>query len=284
MIEKVIQEKVVYMENTSLRLYDNRELDDYPSHWHTPAEIICSVEGEYTVVCKNHKYRLVEGDTLIICPGTIHSLHAPPSGNRIIFQANCNVLYSIKQIETLLSLVGPALHITPTHFPNKSAQVYQLVLEIRDQYFADTPWSEALIYSKLIEMMVLVGEGYTENKNLYDATPRKSQEYNAKLLAVCTYIQKHCTEALTLDEVADQVGFSKFHFERLFKQFTGVPFYRYLNLQRIALAEEMLIDPAISVTDVAMRCGFSSATSFTRMFKNIKLCPPTEFRRMYNTN
>lgn len=76
-------------------------------------------------------------------------------------------------------------------------------------------------------------------------------------------------------------SFSKFYFSRLFKQFTNVSFYKYVNQKRIEKAAEMLTEPNISITNVALSCGFESLSSFIRMFKIVKGCTPTEFRNMY---
>lgn len=76
-------------------------------------------------------------------------------------------------------------------------------------------------------------------------------------------------------------GFSKFYFSRLFKQFTNVSFYKYVNQKHIEKAAEMLTEPNISITNVALSCGFESLSSFIRMFKIVKGCTPTEFRNMY---
>ena len=89
------------------------------------------------------------------------------------------------------------------------------------------------------------------------------------------------SENLTLDDIANIAGFSKFHFTRLFKQFTNVSFYKFLNQKRIANAEKLLANPEYTITDVALNSGFSSLSSFIRMFKIIKNCTPTEFRSMY---
>ena len=76
-------------------------------------------------------------------------------------------------------------------------------------------------------------------------------------------------------------GFSKFYFSRLFKQFTNVSFYKYVNQKRIEKAAKMLTEPNISIANVALSCGFESLSSFIRMFKIVKGCTPTEFRNMY---
>ena len=93
----------------------------------------------------------------------------------------------------------------------------------------------------------------------------------------------HCTEELSLDEIAGMTGFSKFHFSRLFKEFTGTSFYKYLNVRRISHAERLLLDPQLNVTDAAVLSGFNSISAFMRMFKIIKGCTPTEFRNLYSS-
>lgn len=84
-------------------------------------------------------------------------------------------------------------------------------------------------------------------------------------------------------EIKDEYlsSFSKFYFSRLFKQFTNVSFYKYVNQKRIEKAAKMLTEPNISITNVALSCGFESLSSFIRMFKIVKGCTPTEFRNMY---
>ena len=85
---------------------------------------------------------------------------------------------------------------------------------------------------------------------------------------------------MSLDDAANLAGFSKYHFTRLFKDFTGYSFYKYLNKKRIEHAERLLIDPEVLITEAALQSGFSSLSSFIRMFKIIKGCTPTEFRNM----
>ncbi|MDD3414075.1 MAG: AraC family transcriptional regulator [Lachnospiraceae bacterium] len=284
MIENLhgIQETVNFKENTGLRLYDNTECENYPDHWHSPLEIIMPIKNSYKVVCNNTAFHLREGDIIFINPGIIHSLEAPLVGERLIFQADFSLLHSIKELESTLSIISPALLITAEEATSSHEQIRKLILSIQDEYFADAPLSEAAIYSKLIEIFVLVGREYTSNRSIFDNNTSKQKEYTEKFLFVCDYINEHCTEELTLDYIADMAGFSKFHFSRLFKQFANVSFYKYLNQKRIAYAERLLINPEISVTEVALRSGFASLSSFIRMFKIIKNCTPTEFKKMYS--
>ena len=112
---------------------------------------------------------------------------------------------------------------------------------------------------------------------------RYSKEYIEKFNTIFDYIDKNYTEDLSLDVVSGVAGFSKFHFSRLFKQFTDMSFYDYLNQRRVCAAEALLLDPDIPITEIAMRSGFSSISTFNRVFKSFKECTPSEFKKMYHT-
>ncbi|MFA9466369.1 MAG: helix-turn-helix domain-containing protein [Velocimicrobium sp.] len=281
---KGIHETVNYKENTNIRLYDNTEAEDYPAHWHTPIEIIMPLENFYSVFYNNHVFELNPGEIIIICPGVIHTLKAPKIGRRIIFQAELSMFHEIKELESVLSLLNPTFIITPKSLPSIHGKLYQYMLEIMEEYKKDSSLTETIIYSRLLEMFALIGRSHVKNIPLLDTGNIKQKEYTEKFIFICNYISEHCTEELTLEEVASYAGFSKYHFTRLFKQFTNISFYKYVNKKRIATAETLLINPQLTITDVALRSGFSSPSAFIRMFKILKSCTPTEFRQMYIHN
>ena len=285
MIESLngIFETINYKQSTSIKLYDNDEYEDYPAHWHTTPEIIMPTENIYTVECYNQIITLREGDIILICPGCIHTLYAPEKGRRIIFQADINPLRFMKEIETLVTIISPLIVITPEDFPSIYDKVKSLLLEIKDEYLSSSSFSEVSIYSKTLEIITLIGRSRaaTGMKTISPDAPRKQEEYIEKFIEICNYISAHCSDELNLEAVASMSGFSKFYFSRLFKQFTNVSFYKYVNQKRIEKAAEMLTEPNISITNVALSCGFESLSSFIRMFKILKGCTPTEFRNMY---
>lgn len=275
-------ETVNFMRNTHLRLHHNTEPENYPPHWHVPAEIIMPLESSYTAECCGHIYQLQENDILILASCCLHSLFAPASGSRIIFQPDLSVLHSIRALETIQTLLAPAVLITPESAPQLHGQVRSLLLEIQKEYLCNTPFSEAVIYGKLLEMFVMIGRSYAGNTELPPAGHRQ-RDYSEKFIDICSYISLHCSEELTLEETAHLAGFSKYHFTRLFKQYTGQSFYRYVNRKRIGKAEKLLADPKYTITDVALLSGFASMSSFIRMFRLFHGCTPTAFRQLHHT-
>ncbi len=277
-----IFETVNYKKSTTLKLYDNVQYEDYPMHWHPAIEIVMPVKNGYTMKFTNSEVKLRENDICIICPGCVHSIIAPETGRRIIFQPNTTYLRFMKEVELLISMMSPYAIITPEEYPTIHGKLANLLVEIRTEYLQGNSFSEVNIYSKVLEMFVLIGQNSASKSprtSDYSMAPR--EEYATKFMEICDYISAHCAEDLKLDEIADMSGFSKFYFERLFKQFTGTSFYKYVNQKRIEKAVELLIEPGNSVTDVALNCGFMSISSFIRMFKLQKGCTPTEFKSLY---
>ncbi|MCR5790564.1 MAG: AraC family transcriptional regulator [Lachnospiraceae bacterium] len=275
-------ETVDFTAGSSLLLFDNTDYEEYPPHWHPPVEIIMPVVGGYHLECNGKRFDLKEGEILFIAPAVIHHLYAE-RGERFILQADTSLFHTLRDFEYYMSLIHPAVAVTPESFPRIHEEIRQLMYDIRAEYFDTAPLKDAAIYAMLLKMLTLISRERNEvNISFSDVTQGKQQEYLAKFMSICDYINNHCTEDLKLEEVADRAGFSKFHFSRLFKDFTGNTFYRYVNLRRVGVAERLLLDPRINVTEVAVRSGYNSVSAFMRMFKQIKGCTPTEFKRMYN--
>lgn len=277
------KETVNYASNTSIRLYNNDEHEDYPVHWHTSLEIIMPTENIYTVYCNNVEYILQEGDILFISSGVLHQLKAPISGRRYIILADLTPLNSMREFESLIALLSSVVHITPTNSPKIHERLQRLISSIANEYENDALFKDTVIYSKLISIFALIGRNSTLEKSSLDTNSSKELEYSKIFLSVCDYINKHFNENITLEQVADLAGFSKYHFSRIFRQYAELSFYQYLNKKRIMHAATLLMEPDISITDISLQCGFSSISAFIRMFKIHKSCTPSEFKKMYIT-
>jgi len=93
------------------------------------------------------------------------------------------------------------------------------------------------------------------------------------------FLESHLTEEVTLQALAEMVGLSPWHFARAFKRTTGLPPHRWLTARRIERAKTLLADHALSITDVALACGFGGSSQFTRGFKHATGMTPSAFRR-----
>lgn len=286
MIEKLTgtRETVFHPENLQVRLHINVEYEDYPMHWHTDTEIIMPIENIYTVIIDKEKYILNPGDIMIIPSGEIHQLFAPPTGKRYILQCDSALLGGLHGIDSISSDFYPCVYIQSVTGLAYHKQLSNILHQVAEEYLTHPPLYEASIASLLTSFFVIVGRNCLNRERQHTNSIRKKQhQYIDKFLHICQYINEHCVEDLTIDELARLAGFSKYHFSRLFYNFAGVTFYEYLIKRRIIYAEGLLADPNLSVIEIAMQSGFNSLSTFNRNFRAVKKCTPTEYRGMHSS-
>jgi AraC family transcriptional regulator len=110
---------------------------------------------------------------------------------------------------------------------------------------------------------------------------------NAKLSPLPRRILRRVTDRmeagldadLTLVELAAESGYSRTHFSRMFKAATGQTPHRHLLELRLRKAQSMLPDSALSLTDIALACGFSSHAHLSTAFRSRFGMPPSAYRR-----
>jgi AraC family transcriptional regulator len=105
------------------------------------------------------------------------------------------------------------------------------------------------------------------------------QDYQERLNRVLHYIEKNIEQSLSLDEVAEEAGFSQYHFHRLFSAYLGESLHGYVRRLRLERAGKMLKDTPLSVTEIALRSGYENPASFTKAFKQRFGINPKAFRK-----
>lgn len=273
------QEFVEYQGKSTMRIWYNIETYGFASHWHSALEIIMPHENHYDITVNDETYRIVPGEIFAIPPGNMHRLTAPESGSRFIFLFDISFMTRLKGFAGIQSMLVQPLYISKETFPLLCDELRQILLHMTDEYFGDNEYKELTILSLLMSFFVKLGQNRIDAGNLFpDVRLTKQKAYVQKFNDLLDYIDVHYMEELTLEEVASSIGFSKYHFARLFRQYTNFTFCDYLNYRRIKVAEELLIQPGLSITEVALQSGFSSISTFNRLFKLQKNCTPSQFR------
>lgn len=93
-------------------------------------------------------------------------------------------------------------------------------------------------------------------------------------------IRERYYEPLSLDELAQSVMVSKFHFLRTFRRVTGVTPGRFLSAVRLHEAKRLLLTTPLNVSNISVQVGYSSTGSFTRRFTESVGCSPTQYRQL----
>lgn len=98
------------------------------------------------------------------------------------------------------------------------------------------------------------------------------------IMKAIDFIEENLEGKLSLDEVANQVGYSKFHLNRLFSESVGCTLYKYIQIRRLTVAAEKLVHTQKTIIEIAYESNYDSQQSFTLAFKQLYLYTPQRYR------
>lgn len=102
---------------------------------------------------------------------------------------------------------------------------------------------------------------------------------NAKVISIIEFMEANISEPLSLVEIADFVGLSRRQIERLFQSQMGRSPARYYLEVRLDRARHLLRQSTIPVVDVAIACGFVSASHFSKCYREMYGKSPLQERQ-----
>ena len=111
------------------------------------------------------------------------------------------------------------------------------------------------------------------------------EEYIRKIHKVQDYIEHHLGQSLSIEELSNAAGFSKYHFSRIFQGMLHEPLAHYVNRIRMENALFLLAHRTDkNITDIAYELGYTDSAVFSRAFKNYYGASPREYQKEYSKN
>ncbi|MGN6291178.1 MAG: bifunctional helix-turn-helix domain-containing protein/methylated-DNA--[protein]-cysteine S-methyltransferase [Chitinophagaceae bacterium] len=108
-------------------------------------------------------------------------------------------------------------------------------------------------------------------------TTQENIHYN-RIAEAIEYIQEHFKTQPSLEEIAEQIHLSPFHFQRLFTEWAGVSPKKFLQFISVQHAKQILADKQATLFDAAFETGLSGTGRLHDLFVKIEGMTPGEFK------
>lgn len=140
--------------------------------------------------------------------------------------------------------------------------------------------SSKLFVEQAIDLLCtqLIREHSTASALKPVAPPRGLADWQVK--KVTSYMEEYFNHEIGIQELADLVGLSRFHFATAFKLATGQAPHAWLTDLRMTRARQLLGRPGVAVTSIAMEVGYQTPSSFAAAFRKNTGLTPSEYRRL----
>ncbi len=257
----------------------------YPDHWHDSFEILWVKEGSFGLKINSEDITLSPGSIVVVPPGTIHGTHSVGEMYKIyVCGYSPAVIYNFELSIDNMKYLMPFRHIirTKNYIINPTDPMWEtlskLIEDIMSIYQSAGFEKELIIRSEILRLHAALCKCFIGKTNM-------SSEANSYITDAQLYIEKHITEDISPYDIAKELHISYSHFARLLKSNLGCSANELIGKMKTGYAEQLMTaNPDASITDIVAFSGFNSASYFTRVFRKIRGCTPSEFRKMLRKN
>lgn len=161
-----------------------------------------------------------------------------------------------------------------------SQRIYAVMSEMHTEYNGEKVWKDFMFKAKLIELFVLFDR---YRRTLVSKTDTNIQSIKKNdTWSIIHYVYKNRNENITLKSLSKHFYLSVPYISTTFKQCLGISFHVFLRDLRIETACSLLASSKMSIADIAYEVGYSSYSTFVRVFHIRKGVSPVVYRQRAN--
>ncbi|KOP25534.1 hypothetical protein AMR41_14550 [Hapalosiphon sp. MRB220] len=241
---------------------------------HAVTTTFCSAPSErWLDGYRQTEYQTV-GTTAIIPAGTLH---------RCLWEEDVHFMFVAIEPKLLLSLGAEVdapedLELIP-HFATKRDPLIQgILLSLQEELNSNIQANNLYVEQLKTTLVIHLLKKYCVQKPVLTTHDDGLPKY--KLRKILEYIHAHLNQDITLADLAGSVGMSQYYFVRLFKQSMGIAPYQYVIHQRVERAKLLLKQGKVTITDIALQCGFANQSHFTKHFRQVTGVTPKAYQQL----
>ena len=245
-------------------------------HCHPYYELSYIEHGSCRFFVEDMMYDLHDGDFLLIPPQMFHY-------TRYLFGPclRCGIYFRLEDLEGKLQSFLPEgqefltrlrVFQAPSACRRELAGLIGRMAAEEDCFDERSPLMLKAQFQELLLLCSRVCIHLAENPASIHTTDRQ-------VLQAARFINEHFRQQITAGDIANAAGFSPNYLSRKFREAAGIGVHDYLVFIRLRNAAFELLTTDDSVTDIALRSGFSDSNYFKDVFKKKYGMTPREYRK-----
>ncbi|MBQ4268621.1 MAG: AraC family transcriptional regulator [Clostridia bacterium] len=265
-----------------------------PEHAHTFYEINVITEGVGKQTFQDKTFDVKKGDVFVLTPYIKHSYTTEDDSfsifhiliNPAFLQRYHDELHSLPGysllFETISRVITPKqemfLHLSEEQMAYLLPEFNELVREQKSPYEGN----EIQKIAKTFSVISYLSEALFNATKHKAATPELRTE-PISILYTIEYIQTNFSQKIYSKDLAQMANMSHATYQRMFKKLCKCSPQEFIENYRLEKARELLLNASLSVTDIALLCGFFDSSHFSRVFKKHYKELPSNYRKTLQT-
>ena len=248
-------------------------------HCHSYYELVYLERGSCRFLIEDRMYDLPEDSFLLIPPNLFHYTHYPFGS---CFRSG--VYFRLSDLSSELTglfpegegFFGRVQFFRATELSRRPISTILAAMEDEER-LADKS-SSLMLRVQLHELLLLCSRVCSFSEDM----PTDIYTTNRQILQAAHFINEHFRQQITAADIATAAGFSPNYLSRKFREAAGIGVHEYLIFIRLRNAASELLSTDSSVTEIALRCGFSDSNYFKDAFKKKYGMPPRMYRKTHS--
>ena len=228
----------------------------YPAHLHGCLEVSFCVSGSVEVTLDGRCHIIKSGEGILIPPNLVHSYRTADTS------VYYTILFSRDLLPDFASMFSRKKPCRCTFVMGDS-----LTGHLLESYESD----RTLFGGK--SLLYRMAEAFSQDNEFAEAEAAD----NDLTMVIISYIQDNLRSEITLQDVADHLGYSYFYISKRIRQTFHVPFTTLLSQYRVAEAKMLLDTGKYTISQAALASGFGSIRTFNRIFRNLTGLTPSQY-------
>lgn len=252
-----------------------------PWHWHNEVELFYMPRGALSYHLPGYSCDFYEGDVGFINANVLHMttpLGPPPCQQqeaiflpRLVSGVHGSAI-EVNYVTPLLKNAAADLIRVPADDP-EAPRLRELMDQAQSAYEEQAFGYELRVRNCMSELWLRVAK----RAPAFTAVPTGGDA--SRIKAMLRFIDDHFAEPLTLREIAASAQIGPREASRCFRRQLSLTAFEYLQNLRLDRACEYLRGGSLPITEIALRCGFSSASYFSKVFREHMNATPKGYRR-----
>lgn len=276
----VIYKHIYDLDKTGIQIHYYSHRGEYsPPHFHSALEMHYALNGVGEIILDGKKHALVNGEFILVDSDVIHQIQC----------ANISMGLYIYVSRDFLKRYVPDLDILKLNCTRESLQreklgeyltICEMMKELPRLYITQPRGYEMRCESIVMEVLFILVNHFSQALPGQENLDESDVRVRERLAEILSYISEHYREDISLEEISGKFGLSREYFCRFFKKYMGVTFVRHLHLVRLVHIHDDILNTQDNIMDIAFRNGFSNYKLFTKLFREIYGCVPSELRNV----
>lgn len=256
---------------------------DYPKHGHNFFELVFIVSGSGMHQINESDIPYKKGDVFLLTPNDEHKFVVEERTvfgylkfTEQLFLEKTELVSDLKwrkQIDAIIlhSNSVPGSIITREADREAMFQLYQL---LKREFLTPSPFGRSVILELFGALLIIISRNI-DNEHVVATLSEKD-----RVNAILTYVRQNIgnSEKTKISAIAEEFFISPNYVSVFIKKHAGISIQQYVLQTKIKMAERLLKQTSLTVTQIAQKMNFTDTSHFTKTFKKFKGVTPKGFR------